>query len=104
MNGERSDIASVRATLNRIQRGGTPITQYHTTLPNHFSKGSTNNRRSDREMLGKQDSPLLILSEEIVLLMQGAQVVDLAGVVEVMLDHHRDDPARLLQFTPVRHP
>ena len=36
--------------------------------------------------------------------MQGTEVVDLAGVVEVMLDHHRDDPARLLQFTPVRHP
>ncbi len=48
-------------------------------------------------------SPLMIPSE-IVLLVQGAQVVDLAGVVEVMLDHHRDDPARLLQFTPVRHP
>lgn len=51
-----------------------------------------------------QDSPLLIPSQEIVLLMQGAQVVDLARVVEVMLDHHCDDPARLLQFTPVRLP
>ncbi len=49
------------------------------------------------------DSPLIIPSE-IVLLVQGAEVIDLAGVVEVMLDHHRDDPTRLLQFTPVRHP
>jgi hypothetical protein len=48
-------------------------------------------------------SPLSIPSE-IVVLVQGAEVVDLSGVVEVMLDHHRDDPARLLQFTPVRHP
>ena len=45
-----------------------------------------------------------MIPAEIVLLVQGAQVVDLAGVVEVMLDRHRDDPARLLQFTPVRHP
>ncbi len=31
-------------------------------------------------------------------------MVDLASVVEVMLDHYRDDPAGLLQLTPVRHP
>ena len=31
-------------------------------------------------------------------------MVDLAGVIEVMLDHHRDDPARLLALTPVRQP
>ena len=30
-------------------------------------------------------------------------MVDLARVVEVMLDHHRDDPARLLRHAPVRH-
>ncbi len=28
----------------------------------------------------------------------------MARCQEIMLDHHRDDPARLLQFTPVRHP
>jgi hypothetical protein len=55
------------------------------------------------QKMSRQDSPLLIPSEKIVLLMQGAQMVDLARVVEVMLDHHGDDPARLLQFTPVRH-
>ena len=31
-------------------------------------------------------------------------MVDLARVVEVMLDHHSDDPAGLLQLAPVRHP
>jgi len=31
-------------------------------------------------------------------------VVDLAGVVEVMLDDHGDDPAGLFQFIPARHP
>jgi hypothetical protein len=31
-------------------------------------------------------------------------VVDLAGVIEVMLDHHRDDPTRLLALAPVRQP
>src|SRR5215472_8441002 len=44
-----------------------------------------------------------LISSEIVVLVQGANVVDLARVVEVMLDHHRDDPARLLEFTPGRH-
>lgn len=32
---------------------------------------------------------------------QGLDVVDLSRVVEVMLDHHRDDPARLLQLETV---
>jgi WD40 repeat protein len=38
------------------------------------------------------------------LLVQGTEVVDLAGVVEVMLDDHGDDPTRLFQFIPARHP
>src|SRR6266480_1151881 len=46
---------------------------------------------------------LLIILElpAIMLLAQGAQVVDLARVVEIVLDHHRDDPASLLQLAPV---
>ena len=51
-----------------------------------------------------QDSPLLIPSEEIILLVQSAEVIDLASVVEVMLDYHGDDPAGLFQFIPARHP
>ena len=51
-----------------------------------------------------QDSPLLIPSEEIILLVQSAEVIDLASVVEVMLDYHHDNPAGLFQFIPARHP
>src|SRR5215472_2821593 len=35
--------------------------------------------------------------------MQRAQMVDLAGMVEIMLDHRHNNPARLLGLTPVRH-
>jgi hypothetical protein len=45
-------------------------------------------------------SPCLV-RPPIVLLAQRADVVDLASVVEIMLDQHGDDPARLLQLAPV---
>ena len=44
---------------------------------------------------------LCLVRPPIVLLAQRADVVDLAGVVEIMLDQHGDDPACLLQFAPV---
>jgi hypothetical protein len=44
-----------------------------------------------------------MIVSEVVVLVQSADVVDLARVVEIMLDHHGDDPARLLQLAPVGH-
>ena len=34
---------------------------------------------------------------------QGVEVVDLACMIQIMFDHHRDDPAGLLQLAPVGH-
>jgi len=45
-----------------------------------------------------------IVLPAISALVLGAEMVDLAGVIEVMLDHHRDDPTRLLALAPVRQP
>ena len=43
----------------------------------------------------------MILSE-VVVLVQSAEVVDLARVVEVMLDNHRDNPVGFLRLVPTR--
>jgi hypothetical protein len=49
-------------------------------------------------------SSLLMIPSAIIVLVQSAQVVDLACVVEVMLNDHVDDPASLFQFIPARQP
>lgn len=45
-----------------------------------------------------------IVSPAVSLPVQGAQVVDLARMVEVMLYHRGDNPPGLFLLTPVRHP
>src|SRR5262252_3277228 len=50
-----------------------------------------------------RDSPLNVLPV-IGAVAQGPDVVDLARMVEIMLDHCHDDPAGLLRLAPVRHP
>jgi hypothetical protein len=57
--------------------------------------------------LRKRQSPgsLLLILElpAIMLRAQGVEVVDLARMIQVMFDHHRDDPTCFLQLTPVGH-
>ena len=40
-----------------------------------------------------------IISPSIRVLVQGAQMIDLTGMVEVVLHQHRDDPARLFPLS-----
>ena len=58
----------------------------------------------DRDLRGMNAVAILcLLLPLVVALMERAQVVDLARVIEIVLDHsHDEDPAGLSQLAPVR--